>query len=56
MLFRSVVIHEGDRILSVDLNHVNLPDPVAEMLHCLQDQIDNLRFQQEKCMKEGKIK
>ncbi|MCR3921099.1 MAG: serine O-acetyltransferase [Firmicutes bacterium] len=49
-----VVIYDGERVPSVDLNHVNLPDPVAEMLHCLQNQIDDLRFQQEKCIKEGK--
>jgi serine O-acetyltransferase len=49
-----VVIYDGERIPSIDLNHENLPDPVAEMLHCLQNQIDDLRFQQEKCMKEGK--
>jgi serine O-acetyltransferase len=51
-----VVIYDGERIPSVDLNHENLPDPVAEMLHCLQKQIDDLRFQQEKCIKEGKTK
>lgn len=49
-----VVIYDGERIPSVDLNHENLPDPVAEMLHCLQKQIDDLRFQQEKCVREGK--
>ncbi|MHB1255548.1 MAG: serine O-acetyltransferase [Dethiobacteraceae bacterium] len=51
-----VVIYEGERIPSVDLNHEDLPDPVAEMLHCLQKQIDDLRFQQEKCLKEDKRK
>ena len=49
-----VVIYDGERIPSIDLNHEDLPDPVAEMLHCLQKQIDDLRFQQEKCLKEGK--
>lgn len=49
-----VVIYEGERIPSIDLNHEDLPDPVAEMLHCLQKQIDDLRYQQEKCLKEGK--
>ena len=49
-----VVIYDGERIPSVDLNHEDLPDPVAEMLHCLQKQIDDLRFQQEKCLKEDK--
>ncbi len=49
-----VVIYDGERIPSVDLNHEDLPDPVAEMLHCLQKQIDDLRFQQEKWLKQGK--
>lgn len=49
-----VVIYEGNRVPSIDLNHENLPDPVAEMLYCLQQQIDDLRFQQEKCLKEGR--
>ena len=51
-----VVIYEGERVPSVDLNHEEMPDPVAEMLHCLQNQIDDLRFHQEKCLKEGKSK
>ncbi len=46
-----VVLYDGERIPSIDLNHEDLPDPVAEMLHCLQKQIDDLRFQQEKCLK-----
>jgi hypothetical protein len=25
------------------------------MLYCLQQQIDDLRFQQERCLKEGRI-
>ncbi|HHX74595.1 MAG TPA: serine O-acetyltransferase [Firmicutes bacterium] len=51
-----VVVHQGARVSSIDLNHIDLPDPVAEMLHCLQNQIDELRFQQEKCLKEGKAR
>ena len=51
-----VVLYEGERVPSVDLNHEDLPDPVAEMLHCLQKQIDDLRFHQEKCLKEGHMK
>jgi serine O-acetyltransferase len=50
-----VVIYDGARVPSVDLNHENLPDPVAEMLYCLQQQIDDLRFQQERCLKEGRM-
>ncbi len=49
-----VVIFEGERVPSVDLNHVDLPDPVAEMMQRLQRQIDDLRYLQEKCLKEGK--
>lgn len=51
-----VVIYDGERVPSVDLNHVSLPDPVAEVLRCLQRQIDDLRFQQEQCLKEGKAR
>lgn len=51
-----IVIYDGERVPSVDLNHVSLPDPVAEMLYCLQKQIDDLRFQQERCLKEGKAR
>jgi len=50
-----VVVYDGERIPSIDLNHERLPDPVAEMLYCLQQQIDNLRFRQERCLKEGRI-
>jgi serine O-acetyltransferase len=49
-----VVIYDGERIPSIDLNHGHLPDPVASMLYCLQQQIDTLRFQQEQCLKEGR--
>lgn len=48
-----VVIFEGERVPSVDLNHVDLPDPVAEMMRCLQQQIDDLRFKQEKLLRKG---
>ncbi len=50
-----VVVYDGERVPSIDLNHEKLPDPVAEMLYCLQQQIDTLRFQQERCLKEGRI-
>jgi len=49
-----VVIFDGERVPSVNLNHENLPDPVAEMLHCLQQQIDDLRCQQEQCLRREK--
>lgn len=48
-----VVIYEGERVPSVDLNHVDLPDPVAEMMRCLQQQLDDLRFKLEKLQKKG---
>lgn len=42
-----VVAHKGRKIISeqngfVDLEHGQLPDPVAEMLSCMQRQIDDL--------------
>ncbi len=40
-----VVFHKGEKVPSVNLNHTDLPDPVAEMLKRLQDQIDQLRCQ-----------
>lgn len=41
-----VVAHKGERVAAtVDLNHINLPDPVAEKLHSLQKQIDDLKEQ-----------
>jgi len=43
-----VVIYKGERVNAVDLNHTDLPDPVAEMLNCLQGQIDDLRMKLEK--------
>lgn len=38
-----VVFHRGKKIKPVDLNHQDLPDPVARMLDSLQNQIDDLR-------------
>lgn len=42
-----VVFYNGEKVPSVNLNHTDLPDPVAEMLERLQDQIDRLRNQME---------
>lgn len=42
-----VVFYNGARVPSINLNHTDLPDPVAESLHRLQDQIDGLRYQLE---------
>jgi serine O-acetyltransferase len=44
-----VVVYQGERIPSVNLNHDDMPDPVAEMLDCLQRQVDDLRCRLEKC-------
>jgi serine O-acetyltransferase len=49
-----VVVHEGRRIASIDLNHIDLPDPVADKLLNLQKQIDELCSRLEECLKEGK--
>jgi len=49
-----VVLHRGKKITPVNLNHEDLPDPVAQMLNCLQNQIDDLRMQLEnlRCYQE----
>lgn len=47
-----VVVYKGERVPSINLNHTDLPDPVAEMLTSLQNQIDNLRYYIEKLEKE----
>ncbi len=38
-----VVFFNGAKVPSVNLNHSDMPDPVAEALNNLQDQIDQLR-------------
>ena len=48
-----VVFHNGARVPSINLNHTDLPDPVAEALHRLQDQIDSLRYQLEQVEDRG---
>lgn len=47
-----VVLYKGKKINSVNLDHTDLPDPVAEMLTSLQSQIDGLRYYIEKIEKE----
>ncbi len=49
-----VVLYRGKKVTPVDLNHEDLPDPVAQMLNCLQNQIDDLRMQLEnlRCYQE----
>lgn len=49
-----VVLYRGKRVTPIDLNHEDLPDPVAQMLNCLQNQIDDLRCQLEsrRCYQE----
>lgn len=44
-----VVIYRGQRVPAVNLNHQDMPDPVAEMLDCLQRQVDDLRCRLETC-------
>ncbi len=44
-----VVIYQGQRVPAVNLNHHDMPDPVAEMLDCLQRQVDDLRCRLETC-------
>ncbi len=38
-----VVYYNGEKISSVNLNHSDMPDPIAEALQSLQEQIDQLR-------------
>jgi serine O-acetyltransferase len=40
-----VVYCNGEKIPSINLNHSDMPDPVAEALNRLQEQIDQLRCQ-----------
>lgn len=40
-----VVFYKGAAVPLINLNHTDLPDPVAEALQRLQDQVDSLRFQ-----------
>jgi serine O-acetyltransferase len=47
-----VVFYNGQKVPSINLNHTDLPDPVAELLERLQDQIDQLRNQLEE-LEEG---
>ena len=44
-----VVFHRGKKVTPVDLNHEDLPDPVAQMFNRLQNQLDELRLQLESC-------
>ncbi len=38
-----VVSYNGSKVSSINLNHSDMPDPVAEALNNLQEQIDQLR-------------
>lgn len=40
-----VVYYNGEKVQSINLNHSDMPDPVAEALQSLQEQIDQLRCQ-----------
>jgi len=44
-----VVYYNGEKVASVNLNHSDMPDPVAEALNRLQEQIDQLRCQKLDC-------
>jgi serine O-acetyltransferase len=37
-----VVVREGSRVDVIDLHHEDLPDPVVEMLRCIQHRIDRI--------------
>jgi serine O-acetyltransferase len=37
-----IVVREGSRVDVVDLHHEDLPDPVVEMLRCIQHRIDRV--------------
>ncbi len=38
------VVYEGERVPSINLDHTDMPDPIAEVLNSLQSQIDSLRY------------
>lgn len=40
-----VVYYNGEKVPSINLNHSDMPDPVAEALRNLQEQVDQLRCQ-----------
>lgn len=40
-----VVYYNGEKVPTINLNHSDMPDPVAEALSRLQEQIDQLRCQ-----------
>lgn len=44
-----VVYCNGQKVPSINLNHSDMPDPVAEALKNLQEQIDQLRCQGTEC-------
>ncbi len=44
-----VVYYNGEKVPSINLNHTDMPDPVAEALNTLQEQIDQLRCQKLDC-------
>ncbi len=44
-----VVYYNGEKVPSVNLDHTDMPDPVAEALNRLQEQIDQLRCQKLDC-------
>lgn len=51
-----VVIYRGKRLSPQELNHDDLPDPVAQMLNCQQNQVDDLKVQLENLSRSYKAK
>ncbi|MCL5987017.1 MAG: serine O-acetyltransferase [Actinobacteria bacterium] len=49
-----VVVRDGERIPSVDLNHANLPDPVLEMFNCYHRRLDYLEGEIKKLQSRSK--
>lgn len=47
-----VVLHKGQKVPSINLNHVDIPDPLSGILEDLQKQIDELRYQLQKKEKQ----
>ncbi len=48
-----IVVRKGEKISAADLNHHELPDPVAKQIDYLERKIEKLRFEVEKVKKGG---
>jgi len=49
-----IVVREGEKIPSVDLNHAKLPDPVLEMFNCYHRRLDYLEDEIKKLKSRSK--